>query len=562
MAAGKRSGKQALTVAQSVVTSVHRAWGESPFYQAQLKGPAPDRLHYHPVDSRMPDRARGEAVLNGKIVIGADSVDCEGEVERLWDLAPRSGPLYAFLQEFSWLRDCSALGEAAHGPVRVLLKGWLDRHEKWSPEAWEPRLAAERLAHLCAHSALVLRGADALWRSRVLTSMARQTRHLARTSHRAGGAYERLMTALGLSLAGLCLPGCDREAERGLELLRRELRLQIRPDGGHVSRNPSHQLSIVLRLQMVLKAMEARRLPTPGFLKHVIGRAAANVQFFRAGDGKLAIFNGGYEDDGRAVLAALQSVDPAMGPPGFARHSGFQRLEAARALVIADVGPAPAGRRYESAGSFHFSSGRSRLIVNCGNGGHLPGEWGRALAQAAAHSGLSADAPAAAAVLQGGGAVTHRRAEDLRGHLLEVERQLGGEERVGPRHIRRLFLSVGGDDLRGEDVLIDAPAALAAGWRLRFHLHPCVKASPARDGRSVVLALPNREGWRFRTNCQVLRIEKSVYCGEAGLPVATEQIVLAPAGLEPGESGDMLVKWAFRRLDGVGGAEGKSGADR
>lgn len=559
MGAARRGG-QGRAAGRDVLARVQRAWGESPFYQAQLKGPAPDRLLHHPLDPRAPDAALAEALFNGRLTIGAQSVDCEGEIERIWDLAQGPGPMHAFLHEFVWLRHAEALGERAAGPVRQLVRAWLDRCEKWSPEAWAPPLTGERLTQLCAHSALVMKGADALWRSRVLTSMARQTRHLARAGHRAGTDYERLMTAAGLTLSGLCLPGCGDEAERGMEILRRELRLQMRPDGAHVSRNPSQQLAIVIRLQMILKALDARRIPVPGFLRHVIGRAAANVQFFRAGDGRLAVFNGGYEDDARSILAAGEAADPAMAPPAFARHSGFQRLEAGRSLLIADVSAPRAGARFEGAGGFHFSSGRARLVVNCGNGGHLSGDWSRALRQAAAHSTMSADTPAATALLFAGGAASSRRAEDANGHLLEIERCLGGDERDGPRYIRRFFLTATGDNLRGEDRLVGAPPALVAGWRLRFHLHPGVKASLARDGRSVILALPSREGWRFRTNSPALRLERSVYCGEGGLPVACEQIVLAPSGLEPADGGDMVVKWAFRRLDGIWTAEGKGAA--
>ncbi|MEX0644786.1 MAG: heparinase II/III family protein [Parvularculaceae bacterium] len=558
MAASRRANG-ALSVAQDVVSRVQRAWGESPFYQAQLKGPAPDRLHFQPIDPRTPDRALGAAMIKGRVTIGAEEADCEGDVERIWDIAVAPCQLHSFLHDFSWLRHCGALGEAAIEPTRALTRAWLDRFGKWSPEAWEPFLTAERLTQLCCHSALLMRGADALWKSRLLTSMARQTRHLARAGHRANTGYERLMTALGLSIAALCLPGCDEEAERGLELLRRELRLQIRPDGGHVSRSPSQQLSIVLRLQIVLKALEARRLATPGFLKHIVGRATANVQFFRAGDGHLAVFNGGYEDDARAVVAALQSLDPDAVPTGFARHTGFQRLEAARALIIADVSAATSPRRFDSASSFHFSSGRSRIVVNCGNGAHLPGEWVRALCFAAAHSTLSAETAAASAMLAASGTVLHRRAEDGRGQLLEIDRTFDERDAEKSRYVRRIFVSPGGDDVRGEDQLVGAPEVLMQNWRLRFHLHPTVRASLARDGRSVILALPNREGWRFRTNCHVLRLEKSVYCGSGGLPAATEQIVLAPSDFERREGSDMLVKWAFRRLEGASAAESQGG---
>ncbi len=528
---------------------VQRAWGESPFYQAKLRGPAPDRLLHAPVDPLTPDRALGQAVLNGAFSFGVASVDSRGDLGGLWSAAPQSGRLYEFLQEFAWLRHVDALGAAAESSSRALLAAWLDRYEKWAPDAWEPALTAERLVNLCCNSALILKNADALWRSRVLSSMARQTRHLANVGHRAQSSWRRLTTASGLSLAGLCLPGCEEPAERGLELLRRELRLQLRPDGGHASRNPSLQLRLVIRLQMILKALDGRRLPTPPFLKHAAVRAAATVQFFRSGDGRLAVFNGGGEDDGRAVVAALQALDPGT-PTGFARHIGFQRLEAGRSLLIADVGETGSQQAFDGVSSFHFSSGRSRIIGNCGDGSLVSEDWRKALLQAAAHSTVSTEVVGGVSPFPAALAISHRRSEHAHGQLLEIERAFG--DRDGPRHIRRLYLSPSGDNLRGEDAFIALPTMLATGWRIRFHLHPTVKASVARDGKSVILALENYEGWRFRSNAPGLRLERSVYCGEDGALSATEQLVLGAFGLEAPVGGDIVVKWAVQRLEAAG----------
>jgi uncharacterized heparinase superfamily protein len=543
--------KSVRKIRRDVVERVQRAWGESPFYQARLNGPAPDRLALKPNDPYTPDRTLAEAVAAGRLAIGAHRIECEGEIERLWTLAGETGPLHDFLHRFVWLRHLAALGARGREPALRLAQAWFDAHEKWSPVSWSPHATGERLVNLCCHGQAVLARGDAPWRSRVLTSMARQTRHLARASSRAAAAHERLLTAMALTVAALALPGCEPEAEKGLELLRRELRLQIRPDGGHVSRNPSRQLELVVRLQMVLQALEARRMPAPGFLRHVMSRAAAHVQLFRSGDGRLAVFNGGCEDDGAALAAAIAAIDEAAEPMGFARHSGFQRLEGGRSVLIADVGAArgvalaPGG--HQGCASFHFSSGRSRLVVNCGSGAHLPGDWPVALRQAAAHSTLSTEPRDVAAALFRDSTIIHRRAEDPRGHLLEIERAWGsaGES----RHVRRFYLAGRGDDLRGEDRLVGASADLLSAWRIRFHLHPSVKASIARDGRTVLLALANKEGWRFRSNCRELALERSVYCGEGGLPQSTEQIVLKGRLGEAGAAGDMVVRWSIRRMD-------------
>lgn len=545
-------GREERSVVDGMLNRVQRAWGESPLYQAQLKGPAPDRLLFHPADPYTPDRAEGEALLKGRYASGAESVDCEGDIELLWRRAARGGEIERRLHEFAFLRSLAALGERGKPIATRLARAWFDSNERWSADSWAPTLTGERLINLCLYGQGLIAGGDPLWRSRVLTSMARQTRHLARAGHRAEGGYERLMVAIALSLSALCLPACDEAAEKGLELLRRELRLQIRPDGGHVSRNPSRQLEVAVRLLMVVKALEARRVDAPGFLRHMVGRVAQHASLFRLGDGKLAVFNGGYEDDGRA-LASLNEVLDAQDPASFARHSGFQRLESGRTTLVADIGAARGGLAsagaFQGAASFNLSVGRVRLIVNCGSGARLSPDWASALRQLAAHSTLSTDPGATLAALARGASVTHRRAEEQRGQFLEIERRLGGE--ASPiKHVRRFYLAAGGDDLRGEDALIAPTAELAGAWRLRFHLHSDVKASLARDGKSVILALPNREGWRFRTNCRRLAIERSVYAGAGGAPQSTEQIVLCgeSAAAAPAE---IVIKWAFQRMDAV-----------
>lgn len=537
---------------------LNRAWGESPFYQAQLKGPAPDRFYHMPIDPRTPNLAVAKMLAKGKLSIGEQIVDSEGELEGLWDLVECPSALHTFLHDFSWLRHATALDDAGKEPARRLLTGWLDRFEKWSPDAWTPYLTAERLTQLCCHGKFVLHGRDALWRSRVLTSMARQTRHLARVSHRANTGFERLMTAMGLTIAGLCLPGCGPQSERGLELLRRELRLQIRPDGGHISRNPSHQLSILIRLRMVLDAINARSMQAPSFLKHVSARVGTFLQLFRCGDGGLAVFNGGYEDDPKALINALENIDNDDSiVAGFARHSGFQRLEAGRIAVIADTGVTtriadkaalPGDIPYKGASSFHFSSGRSRIVINCGSGSHLSADWSRALQKAPAHSCLSSDQSNESTSVLTGGVVSHRRGEDGRGQVLEIDRVVQSAS-GDKKYLRRFFVSAQGDDFRGQECLTGIPTSIFKNLALRFHLHPSVKASLARDGKSVILAVANHEGWRFRTNVSQIQIEKSIYCGEGGSPISTEQIVVRPDGLAPSRNGDIIIKWGFRRVD-------------
>ena len=549
MAGSVKRAQGASTRRQSrdMLSHMRKAWGESPFYQAQLKGPAPDRLMFQPEGPYAADKAVAQALMRGHLALGDESVDCEGEIEKLWDLPASDGALFAYLQEFSWLRHLAAQGADGRATARILMRSWLDRYERWSSESWEPYYVSERLIQLCAYHPLLLSGADALWRSRVLACMARQTRHLARTAHRSATGFDRLMTALGLGVAGYSLPGCEGPAERGLEMARRELRIQLRPDGGHVSRNPSRQLKLALRLQALLNAIEARGFQPPGYLRHMVQRTSAMATFFRCPDGHLAVFNGGYEDDPKALLAVQNNAGSDNAPVEFVRHSGYHKLTAARAMVMADTAD-NAGGDFKSAGSLHFSSGRSRIIVNCGNGAHRGHKWRKALEQRSAHSSLSFEDGGPQPVFA---EITHRRGEEVSGRLLEFEQKIVSAQTADSAYVRRLFLAANGADLRGEEMLsgLEPGEIDRAVWR--FHLHPGVRASLARDKKSVILLLPNKEGWRFKSNCPELILEKSIYCGCGGAPVASEQIVMAAARFTLRDESALSAKWALQRLDTV-----------
>ena len=533
---------------QGVVAGVRRAWGESPLYQAQLKGPAPDRVLFQPQDPRPADKEIAQSLARGRLAIGSSAVDCEGDLDRIWDLSENNSAMSTYLQEFSWLRHLNGLGKQGTPIARKLTSAWLNRYEKWSADEWRPYFVSERLVQICAHHPLIMSGGDALWRSRVLNSMARQTRHLARSAHRSASGFDRLMTSLGLAIAGHCLPGCESAAERGIEMTRRELRLQLRPDGSHLSRNPSRQLKLALRMQMLVNAIEGRGLQPPPYLRHMLIRVSAMAMFFRCGDGHLAVFNGGYEDCARTIVQVQKSVDPEVSSTDFARHSGFQKLIAARSVLIVDGGDDNASKTsFRGTGSFHFSSGRSRIVTNCGNGAHRSDEWRSAMHKREAHSAISCREASSIEF----GQITKSRAENTSGHLFEIEREIFTARTDNAKYTRRFFLNSNGSELLGEEILEECPSELVEEICWRFHLHPGVRASVARDQKSAILLLPNKEGWRFKSSCTSIHLEKTAYCGDGAAPVSSEQLVLRAKLVAKPMISKISVKWGFRRADSI-----------
>ena len=279
----------------------------------------------------------------------------------------------------------------------------------------------------------------------------------------------------------------------------------------------------------------------------------------------LALFNGSGQERDYKIDLVLQRAGGFGRAAMQAPHSGFQRLQAGRSVVIVDAGaPAPAGydtRAHAGTLSFEMSVGKERLISNCGAPGvgaavqALPVSWKRLMRATAAHSTLTIDdsnsAWLGARSYRGGAglaerpqAVTCRREETDGAILLDMSHD-GYRSTHGVIHHRRLFLSAAGDDLRGADHL-EPVAVIHRGRRhrfaIRFHLHPAVRANLLQDQHTVLLRLPTGLGWRLHSDAAVVELEESVYVG-SGPPRRCEQVVLSGSFCNEA----VLVRWALRR---------------
>ncbi|MEO1310955.1 MAG: heparinase II/III family protein [Pseudomonadota bacterium] len=527
------------SLGRSIAAQAQKVWRLSPVAQLRLDGPVPDRLAASPVDPYTPNPAFGRAFLEGRVVTGGDWANAD----EFWARHEVVNEASRYAHSFAWARDCVATGDDAREDVRDLIDGWIARFGGWREDVWAPDLTAERLAAWLCTAEWVSRD-GALFRSRFLASIARQTRHLAETAHKAGEGAQALTAAATLAAAGLCVPQAAGAAERGLELLRRELRIQMLADGGHMSRNPAIALHVAVALRRIAGLSDARSLETPAPIRHALDRTAAHLRFHRLADGGLAAFNGGTEGDRKALDYACAEGDESSSTPfGFASASGYLRAQAARARLIVDAGdppPPPYGAAaHASALSFTLASGRRRLVVNCGDGTAIGASWMRALRLDEAHSTAIlrfADGPVRWTRTSGA------KRENDEGRWIEVERDGVVAGRL-VLQTRRIYVSAEGDDIRGEDA-VDAGEASLSAATLRFHLHHDARATPCRDGRSILITLDNKEAWRFRASAARVRLEGSVYSPDGGQPRTTNQIVVDCRD-EVGDS----VKWGLRRLE-------------
>ena len=518
------------------------------------------RLLHRPVDLVPGVAGRGEALVAGLYEFGGQAVraseagDGDGAP---WQHESAGAHWLAELHGFAWLRDLRAAGTGqAAERGRSLVLDWLRRHRTIEPveaAAWGPGSLGRRLSAWLAHSEFLLQGADDAFTRRFHQALDLQAHQLMRTARSADDGVPQLIACRGLIESGLCLPDGERRVSQGLRLLEATLGQQVLGDGGHAERNPSSHLAAIWCLAALRATMDAAERPSVPALSEAIARLAPALRMFRHGDGGLALFNGGIEEErGLIDLALSRTTATGAAPPLDAPDTGFRRIESKHATLIADTGAPSAVGRWAHAGtlSLEMSVGRERLIVNCGGWRGGDTGWREALRATAAHSTLIVDdvntatLDANGAIAEGPNTVRVERRDQDGATWIDASHD-GYLDTLGLIHKRRLYAGASGADVRGEDSLVYMRRRRRQGreFALRFHLHPDVRCAMTEDRSAVLLRLPSGAVWRMRAAGAAMSIDESVYAGDGATRRRTSQVALT-GPIEDATT----VKWALKLL--------------
>ena len=519
-----------------------REWGYGlPIYRQRLRGRHPVQLLGSPDDPAPGNATLGSAIFGGDMLF-------EGEQHALgddfWVRIEKATPEFrTYAHSFHWLQDLAQVNDQAKArdAAETIMRWWLPYGENWSKDVWEAERLSRRLINWLTHAPLILSSSDLIYRSHVLTSIARQARHLARVLGDVPLGLPRLYTAAALTLAGLLLPSGAALLTRGSRALDRSLKDFILPDGGPASRNTSDAIRAMQLLVLVRGAYTERGEDLPGWVQTTLDKIAPFVRAMRHGNRAFAQFGGTSAEGGHGANAVLAASDAKGKAIENAAHSGYQRAALGKALLIMDAGP-PAEpllsqKSHASTAAFEFSVGNDQLIVNVGPAsrrGPVPA-LSTLSRTTAAHSALIVDDHNSSKVLDNGrlGAgvsetltIREEIDEGVRIRCLH-DGYLG---RYGVKHERALTLTTDGRTLRGVDKLFGPKLKKLDGKDIviRFHLHPGVTALRVSDGR-IALELRSGNTWIFDVEGGTAEIEDSLYLSRPDHPVPAQQIVVSVA---------------------------------
>ena len=426
----------------------------------------PLKLVAVPRDHVAGDRARGDALLAGRFIVGS-------EMRLLKELdfgqIGAIGPLQKQLQGFSWLRDLAAAASREKGArlAEAVVGRWLLTHGTRVDHAWAPQLWGERILFWTAYAPYILSSNDGGYRSALLNTLARGARHVDFERGQGRPGLDRITAWCGVVGAGLLVQGGVPRVARGEAGLARALASAQFDDGGLISRSPFEQKLLVDRFGLLRSCYLAAKQTMPEGIEAAAQASLAALHGVMMGDGALSSWQGCGPGDAARLTALIDGCGMRARPLRNARGWGYQRMSALGTILVLDAAPPPPQRIAEQGSAstlaFELSDGAQRLVVNCGGPGPLPTDLHEELVQGlrttAGHSTLILSDTNSTNILPDGSLgkgvedVTIDRTEDNDASRLEASHD-GYVRSFGLIHKRSLMLGNDGKELRGADQLI------------------------------------------------------------------------------------------------------------
>ncbi len=534
-----------MTLIQTIQNKIRQQAGRvtynSALYNWSLGGTVPDRLLFSPCDlwQGNADYARW-LVYSGAFCLGGDRLELH---DANWHPDDISDEWRVHIHGFDWLRDLRALGgDVGRRSSRLMIKNWIESHPSWEEKSWRADITGRRLGNWLAGYDFFGESASDEFQENFLNSVVRQARHLSRSLPGLLNGLPLLYALRGLAYAGLTLEGREEYVEQALHILDEQIDKQILSDGGHISRDPNILMETIRILIDIRSAIRQAGYPAIDKIQHGLDRAVPALRFFRHGDGCFGLFNGTQELNDDAIKNTVMHAGSRARTLNSLPHSGYERVQMGRALLIADIGKPAAWphdcKAHNAPLSFEFSYGRERIFVNCGTHPTCP-KWQQALKSSPAHNALIIDNMSPQPMKK-----KSLNRDDKKDIVLIDGSHDGYLVSKGITHRRRFYIADKGHDFRGEDNLTCSTGLTKPNHiDIRFHLHPDVKVSLIKGGSEALLRLNSGAGWRFTIVGGELTLKNSIYLGEGIRPRKTKQLIIN--GLM--DRDHCQFKWALQR---------------
>jgi len=359
-------------------------------------------------------------------------------------------------------------------------------------------------------------------------SLLKQSNHLYKNKNNLPSDSSKIICLSAIILSGLIFEEISSNFESGIKELEKVIANYFDKSGFPKSRNPEDVFICIRYLILVREWIKEAQKPLPEFLNNIIINCGKCYNFLTNSHKKFPLFNGATEINHSNYDVFLKNFKYKF-KENKNEIGGFFKVKNNKIELFFDAGNPPPNKfsnQYQAGClAFELISKGEKIICNSGFAKYLNYKLSLISRSTAAHSTAYLNDTSSAlfeknqtirrihgnSLIQGHKILDKKLIEDDENYHLFATHD-GYEKKFGYLHKRSIKILKKENKIYGIDEFEKTKnISNFTYYFIRFHVYPGIKIVKTKGKNSILIRLPNGEGWVLQSNTNNIDIENNIF---------------------------------------------------
>jgi len=523
------------------------------YYNKKLVNFAPDRIFYSP----------STHLSSSLTTISSDFYKITNtSPELLWKTNIKEKQKFENLHSFLWLAKLDRKNSKI--VTKNIINSWINNFFNYNSDTWNMEITAKRIIAWVSNTDITLEGSNKIYKENFFLCLIKQSNFLLKNIKNLFNGVSKIICCAAIILSGIIFRENDLNYKTGIKELEKIVKNYFDDDGFPKSRNPEDVFICIKYLILIREWLKEAQKPIPDFLNEIINKCGACYTILSCSNKQFPLFNGATEINYKDYDIFLKNLKYKFtNKKNEVEIAGIIKVKKKKFEFFIDCGNPPPNdfAKYYQAGclSFELISNKQKIICNSGYGKYLSPQLSSLSRSTAAHSTLYINDTSSCifqknksinkvygnSLVEKHKVIDKNYSEDKNFYHI-VSSHNGYEKKFGRIHKRSISISKKEDKIFGQDELIKTknhPKPLF--YFIRFHIYPDTKIVKTKAGNSILISLPNKEGWLLQSKTNIFEIEKNIFLGNKNKIINNETVFISGNISEE----IILVKWEIEKVN-------------
>ena len=465
----------------------------------------------------------------------------------LWETSIQDKQKFENLHSFLWLTKLDRKNSKTI--TKDIIKSWIDNFFNFNPYTWEMEITARRIIAWVSNTDITLENSDKIYKEKFYLSLIKQSNFLLKNLKKLFNGPNKIICCAAIILSGMIFKENDLSYKLGIKELEKIIKNYFDENGFPKSRNPEDVFTSIKYLILIREWLKEAQKPIPDFLNEIVHKCGSCYAMLSCSNKQFPLFNGATEINHKDYDIFLKNLKYKFR----AKKNDIAdliKIKKKKFEFFIDCGNPPPNiyaKNYQAGClAFELISNRYKVICNSGYGKYLSSKLASISRSTAAHSTLYINDTSSCifqknesinkvygnSLVQKHRVINKNYTEDKNFYSISASHN-GYEKRFGYLHKRSVKISKKQDIIFGVDELKKTKNySNPLSYFIRFHIYPDTKIVKTQAGNSVLISLPNGEGWLLKSNTNDFEIEKNIFLGNKNRIINNESISISGSIIE------------------------------